>query len=197
MRTLTQFIDEQIDEYELHSNSSNYDKVFSKIRIKAQRELQKLGYWDSAPTKLIGKAKTKVFTEEQLLKVQVRMRYYLEGLSDKEKKLDHEKVKATAYRYDEFTNEFIPVDGKNYNPDSYNSNQYVISKKEIEEKKKDIMLEAIFNYLYTPIDEDKLETLLYTAKLSDDPFKVAQALEQLKEPEGHLFKKKNNKKRLD
>lgn len=190
MRTLTQFINEQIDEYELHSNSSNYDKIFSKIRIKAQRELQKLGYWDDAPTKLIGKAKTKIFTEEQLLKVQVRMRYYLEGLSDKEKKLDHEKVKATAYRYDEFTNEFIPVDGKNYNPDSYNSNQYVISKKEIEDKKKDIMLEAIFNYLYTPIDEDKLETLLYTAKLSDDPFKVAQALEELKEPEGHLFKRR-------
>lgn len=190
MRTLTQFIDEQIDEYELHSNSSNYDKVFSKIRIKAQRELQKLGYWDDAPTKLIGKAKTKIFTEDQLLKVQVRMRYYLEGLSDKEKKLNHEKVKATAYRYDEFTNDFIPVDEKNYNPDSYNSNQYVISKKEIEEKKKNIMLEAIFNYLYTPIDEDKLETLLYTAKLSDDPFKVAQALEELKEPEGHLFKRR-------
>lgn len=195
MRTLTQFIDEQIDEYELHSNSSNYDKVFSKIRIKAQRELQKLGYWDDAPTKLIGKAKTKIFTEDQLLKVQVRMRYYLEGLSDKEKKLNHEKVKATAYRYDEFTNDFIPVDEENYNPDSYNSNQYVISKKEIEEKKKNIMLEAIFNYLYTPIDEDKLETLLYTAKLSDDPFKVAQALEELKEPEGHLFKRR--KKRLD
>lgn len=195
MRTLTQFINEQIDEYELHSNSSNYNKIFSKIRIKAQRELQKLGYWDNAPTKLIGKAKTKIFTEEQLLKVQVRMRYYLEGLSDKEKKLDDEKVKATAYRYDEFTNEFIPVDGKNYNPDSYNSNQYIISKKEIENKKKEMMLEAIFNYLYTPIDEDKLETLLYTAKLSDDPFKVAQALEELKEPEGHLFKRR--KKRLD
>lgn len=194
MRTLTQFINEQIDEYELHSNSSNYDKVFSKIRIKAQRELQKLGYWDNAPTKLIGKAKTKIFTEEQLLKVQVRMRYYLEGLSDKEKNLNHQKVKATAYQYDEFTNEFIPVDEKNYNPDNYNSNQYVISKKEIEDKKKDIMLEAIFNYLYTPIDEDKLETLLYTAKLSDDPFKVAQALEELKEPEGHLFKKRTTKK---
>lgn len=194
MRTLTQFINEQIDEYELHSNSSNYNKIFSKIRIKAQRELQKLGYWDNAPTKLIGKAKTKIFTEEQLLKVQVRMRYYLEGLSDKEKKLDDEKVKATAYRYDEFTNEFIPVDGKNYNPDSYNSNQYIISKKEIENKKKEMMLEAIFNYLYTPIDEDKLETLLYTAKLSDDPFKIAQALEELKEPEGHLFKKRITKK---
>lgn len=194
MRTLTQFINEQIDEYELHSNSSNYDKIFSKIRIKAQRELQKLGYWDNAPTKLIGKAKTKIFTEEQLLKVQVRMRYYLEGLSDKEKKLDHQKVKATAYRYDEFINDYIPVDEENYNPDSYNSNQYIISKKEIENKKKDIMLEAIFNYLYTPIDEDKLETLLYTAKLSDDPFKVAQALEELKEPEGHLFKKRTTKK---
>lgn len=194
MRTLTQFINEQIDEYGLHSNSSNYDKIFSKIRIKAQRELQKLGYWDNAPAKLIGKAKTKVFTEEQLLKVQVRMRYYLEGLSDKEKNLNHKKVKATAYRYDEFTNNFIPVDEENYSPDNYNSNQYVISKKEIEDKKKDIMLEAIFNYLYTPIDEDKLETLLYTAKLSDDPFKVAQALEQLKEPEGHLFKKRTTKK---
>lgn len=194
MRTLTQFINEQIDEYELHSNSSNYDKIFSKIRIKAQRELQKLGYWDNAPTKLIGKAKTKIFTEEQLLKVQVRMRYYLEGLSDKEKKLDHKKVKATAYRYDEFINDYIPVDEENYNPDSYNSNQYIISKKEIENKKKDIMLEAIFNYLYTPIDEDKLETLLYTAKLSDNPFKVAQALEELKEPEGHLFKKRTTKK---
>ena len=194
MRTLTQFINEQIDEYELHSNSSNYDKIFSKIRIKAQRELQKLGYWDNAPTKLIGKAKTKIFTEEQLLKVQVRMRYYLEGLSDKEKKLDHKKVKATTYRYDEFINDYIPVDEENYNPDSYNSNQYIISKKEIENKKKDIMLEAIFNYLYTPIDEDKLETLLYTAKLSDDPFKVAQALEELKEPEGHLFKKRTTKK---
>lgn len=194
MRTLTQFINEQIDEYELHSNSSSYDKIFSKVRIKAQRELQKLGYWDAAPTKLIGKAKTKVFTEEQLLKVQVRMRYYLEELSDKEKKLDHRKVKATAYRYDELTNNFIPVDEENYNPDSYNSDQYIISKKEIEDKKKEIMLEAIFNYLYTPIDKDKLENLLYTAKLSDDPFKVAQALEELKEPEGHLFKKRTTKK---
>ena len=59
MQTLTQFVDNQIKKYDLSNKFVDEDKQFFKIRIKAQRELEKLGYWKNAKTETIGKAKTR------------------------------------------------------------------------------------------------------------------------------------------
>ena len=53
--TLTQFVEEQIERFEIDGNP----KTINKIRIKCTRVLKELGMWDNAETKLIGRKKDK------------------------------------------------------------------------------------------------------------------------------------------
>ena len=92
MQTLSDFVNKQIKNY----NLNNDEKIFFKIRIKAQRELEKMDLWQNAKTETIGKAKTRVFSKEQLGQLEIKLAPYLEKLSTKEKNLNYDEVKALA-----------------------------------------------------------------------------------------------------
>ena len=49
----------------------------SKLRIKFSRELQKLGYWDTAEKKVIGRNETRLFTDEQLNQLSIKVEPHL------------------------------------------------------------------------------------------------------------------------
>lgn len=196
MQTLTQFVDNQIKKYDLSNKFVDEDKQFFKIRIKAQRELEKLGYWKNAKTETIGKAKTRVFTNEQLGKLEVEMTPYLEKLSTKANKLNYSQVKDLASKI---------ADGENKTPTEEKLEQFhkgnetqapIISKKDVEQKKQQIMFEALFEHFFTPVNTKKLENLMITIELTDDEFKKASALKELNHPKGHLFKRKTIFERL-
>lgn len=194
MQTLSDFVNKQIKNYNLNNN----EKIFFKIRIKAQRELEKMDLWQNAKTETIGKAKTRVFSKEQLGQLEIKLAPYLEKLSTKEKNLNYDEVKALASKIADSENpEFAEKEMKNFYKQAKNSIPApIISKKDVEQKKQKIMIEALFEHFFTPIDTEKLEDLMTTIKLTDDDLKKASALEELKHPEGHLFQRKTFFNRL-
>ena len=60
--TLTDYINIQIEKFDI----PNTEKNQNKLRIKFTRTLQKLGYWENAEKKIIGRNETRLFTDEQL-----------------------------------------------------------------------------------------------------------------------------------
>lgn len=194
MQTLSDFVNKQIKNY----NLNNDEKIFFKIRIKAQRELEKMDLWQNAKTETIGKAKTRVFSKEQLGQLEIKLAPYLEKLSTKEKNLNYDEVKALASKIADGENpEFAEKEMKNFYKQAKNSVPApIISKKDVEQEKQKIMIEALFEHFFTPIDTEKLEDLMTTIKLTDDDFKKASALEELKHPEDHLFQRKTFFNRL-
>ena len=70
---LRTFIDDLLEK----CNIENNDKNVKKFRIKCTRSLQKLGFWDSAPTVLNGRNNVKLFTKEQLDLLEADMFNYL------------------------------------------------------------------------------------------------------------------------
>lgn len=191
MHTLSDFVDEQIEKYVLQTKNTPYEETFAKIRIKAQRELQKLGYWQTAKTKVIGKAKTRLFTEEQLQELATVMKPYFEKQAAKAIQADYQTLLENTSIAEDYTL-FTPED-KDYKltKNSSRRDPYEITKKELEKKANAIMLKALFELFYTPLNYKKLENTMYTLKLSDEPFKLAEAKHILEHPEGILYKKKD------
>ena len=71
--TLTEFIDEQCTRLNLPKD----EKTVMKMRNKFTRTLKDLGIWDQAETKIIDRARTKVFTNDQLYQLQQAVRSYI------------------------------------------------------------------------------------------------------------------------
>lgn len=78
MITLVDFIDEQIKFYGIEDTSTNRNK----LRKKFTRSLQMLGFWDNAKTVNTKTKPAKVFTEKQILQLQVKEEEYLLKLSN-------------------------------------------------------------------------------------------------------------------
>ncbi|TWT09772.1 hypothetical protein [Streptococcus sp. sy004] len=72
-RTLNQFIDEQITKFEIPDTEQNQ----KRLRAKFMRVLKELNFWDNAETRIVGKSKTKVFTQDQLLQLYLKVENYL------------------------------------------------------------------------------------------------------------------------
>lgn len=190
MHTLSDFVDEQIEKYVLQTKNTPYEETFAKVRIKAQRELQKLGYWQTAKTKVIGKAKTRLFTDKQLQELATVMKPYLEKQAAKAIKADYK----TLLENTSIAEDYIPFPLKKSHNQTENytdPDPYEISQNEIKKKARDIMLKALFEEFYTPLDYKKLEDAMYTLKLSEEPFRLAEAKHILDHPEGILYKKKD------
>lgn len=190
MNTLSDFVDEQIEKYVLQTKNTPYEETFAKVRIKAQRELQKLGYWQTAKTKVIGKAKTRLFTDKQLQELATVMKPYLEKQAAKAIKADYKTLLEST----SIAEDYIPLPLKKSHNQAENytdPNPYEISQNEIQKKARDIMLKALFKEFYTPLDYKKLEDAMYTLKLSEEPFRLAEAKHILDHPEGILYKKKD------
>ena len=61
--TLTDYVNTQIEKFDIPDTEKNR----SKLRIKFTRELKRLGYWDTAEKKVIGRNETRLFSDEQLI----------------------------------------------------------------------------------------------------------------------------------
>lgn len=190
MHTLSDFVDEQIEKYVLQTKNTPYEETFAKVRIKAQRELQKLGYWQTAKTKVIGKAKTRLFTDKQLQELATVMKPYLEKQAAKAIKADYKTLLESTSIAEDYIP--FPLKKSHNQAEKYTDpDPYEISQNEIQKKARDIMLKALFEEFYTPLDYKKLEDAMYTLKLNEEPFRLAEAKHILDHPEGILYKKKD------
>ena len=71
--SLSVYVEDILNEF----NISDDELTFNKIRKKYQRELQKMGYWDKAEIKFIGRSKIKLFFEIELYEVGLKVSDYL------------------------------------------------------------------------------------------------------------------------
>lgn len=153
--TLTQFIEEQMEKFDIQNNEKN----FLKLRQKFQRELKKLNIWEDAETKLIGRAKTRVFTNEQLNKLYIHVEEYLIKISP----IDKEKFESYRNQLESNKEAFYNTDWNEFYKDE---NYYSI--KVTTEMKKDFMLEALFLKFFEPINTKQWEDDLELDSVVDD-----------------------------
>lgn len=153
--TLTQFIEEQMEKFDIQDNEKN----FFKLRQKFQRELKKLNIWEEANTKLIGRSKTRVFTKEQLSRLYIRVEAYLVKLSP----IDKEKLESYRNQLESNKESFYNTDWNEFYKDENYPNIKVTKK-----MKQEFMLEAVFLKFFEPINTKQWEDDLELDSVVDD-----------------------------
>lgn len=170
---LSTYVEDTMDIFEIPNNKSN----FARIRKKFQRELDKMGVWKKAKTKRIGRSKTKLFSENDLLSARLSITDYLL----KNGNIDEESYKAYQ---DDFKNadNFSLVRTQEKEEEKEFLRMCGISEVTHQEKL-NLMIEAIFKVFYDEIDIELWNSDKATGSLAnfDDPqgiegFKVMKRL---------------------
>lgn len=152
--TLREFIDTLLNKCKIESNPKNV----KKFRIKCQRSLQKLGFWDDAPTELQGRNIVKLFSKEQLDLLEADLFKYVIKQSKKNfrelSKIAEESIESNSAIFDtEEVDEYFHLPVSQY-------------------EQNNIMLRALFNLFFTDINikqwqEDRELVALYEATQDD------------------------------
>lgn len=71
--TLQEYVEHQISAFKIKNTSKNQEK----IKMKAMRELQKLGLWQQAKTKKVSRYTIKVFNNDEIALLNQKMENYL------------------------------------------------------------------------------------------------------------------------
>lgn len=141
--TLRTFIDDMLNLCNMENNSENV----KKFRVKFTRELKKMGIWETAPEIIQGKNSTKVFSQQQLDLLKANLFNYLA----KQSRLNVKKLTKIAQETIEFNEqqkELLPEQLE----ELYNKTNNPYSMPVTPAEEKDIMLRALFELFFTPID---------------------------------------------
>lgn len=179
--TLSQFVEEQLTRFEIPDTEKNQNK----LRIKFTRELKKLGMWDSAKTKLIGRKHTKVFTPQNFQILYNGVEPYLLKLSN----IDTEKLKEHRHKLEEWLDELAtPTDYYDYNQQQYKPP--TVTQTEVIE----VMITAIFEKFFEPLNIEQWNndkaTIFYTDDIDADSIDYFKSSERLKNPVASYTKEK-------
>lgn len=146
LKRLSEFIDDMIQKYQIEEIKN----IKKSLRRKFVTELEAMGEWDKAKYKTFGRNRTKVFKYEILDRLEERCQAYL--------------VKKSGNDYNKFKDYQRSIDGENYFKEltedelkdiqekvAFRSWAGSISKEEI----RDVMLTALFEKFFTPLDVDQ------------------------------------------
>lgn len=179
--TLSEFIDEQITRFKIEPTENN----LNKIRSKCVRTLKKLNLWENAETKLVERSKTKIFPQWQIDDLYKETEpYFLKIGNIDEKEL--ENYRQNIYKMFE--------ERSNSQTSSANNFETIkVSKSE----KVALMIEALYNKYFEPIDEKQWNHDLEisdSASLFDEEvqggIEVFEARKRLKNPIKSYVKEK-------
>lgn len=190
--SVRELVESAIKEYQLHDDESSrkaYEMMF-------RRTLEKLGYTvvDDVDViyEVVGKSKTKKFSQrikDRLFFSKNIYNYFIDNSVDeavKNKKSYDELISEIRHRRDD------AIMYEN-NRDSYDDAVPTVSNAQLQQHKRNMMLEAIFNIFYTEFDEEQLRYDLNLA-LTSDEFNVTPDLIDAEyryhHPEGNYFHKK-------
>ncbi|MFT9270171.1 MAG: hypothetical protein ABF539_11690 [Liquorilactobacillus nagelii] len=145
MKTLSEFIEEQIYNYDIEDTSRNK----KKLRIKFVRELKKLNLWENAQEKIVDKAKTKVFSKNELSILLKRTENYL----IKQSGISLEEYKRVKKENLKILDEQINIDYEEEKNNIYREypDPDIISSQE----KVEVMVSALFERFFTPINVEQ------------------------------------------
>ncbi|XHW30620.1 hypothetical protein ABVB01_01160 [Streptococcus dysgalactiae subsp. equisimilis] len=185
LQSRQQFVIEQVSFFGIDDTQKNFKKIYTK----AKRILESWDYWQDAPTKVIERNRTKLFTQEQLQKLKFNMETYLLKQSSKYDykhylKLTSQITEQVGAMEDDMENEHHPL---NLSPQAFDKmmmqassdDPYYISQVSREEKL-EVMMTALFERFFTPLDLNlwnKDISLVEGARLADDPLQVISSLE--------------------
>ena len=146
LKRLSEFIDDMIQKYQIEEIKN----IKKSLRRKFVTELEAMGQWDKANSKTFGRNRTKVFNYEILDRLEKRCERYL--------------VKKSGFDFDKFKDYKSNIDSENYFEELtedelkdmheravFRSWAGSISKEEI----RDVMLTALFEKFFTPIDVEQ------------------------------------------
>jgi len=158
--TLTDYVNTQIEKYDIPDTEKNR----SKLRIKFTRELQKLGYWETAEKKVIGRNETRLFSDQQLNDLSIEVEPYLlkQGNVDIE---ELEKYRQNFENYvEDIHNQTNESHQQQLEEEQYQSPR--VTKREAME----VMLTALFEKFFEPLDVQKWnqdKATIHFAELTD------------------------------
>lgn len=158
--TLTDYVNTQIEKYDIPDTEKNR----SKLRIKFTRELQRLRYWDTAEKKVIGRNETRLFTDEQLNQLSIEVEPYLL----KQGNVDIEELEEYRQNLENYVEEISNQTNESYQQ-QLEAEQYEppkVTKREAME----VMLTALFENFFEPLDVQKWnqdKATIHFSELSD------------------------------
>lgn len=191
--TVSDLIDKLIEEYKLENPKNNRSAYTAEV----YRILHETGIWDHAIIEKKGKKKLRYFSEQQKnnLIANKRMYNYLiksstsdEIRSQRAYEKIQEDIRKRRERYIEHLSSLKNTE---------NSLAPRLSDDEFIQCKNNMMLQAIFECFFTPINESLLYDDLYQMLLKDEldiTIKDINAEKRLSHPEGNYYKKRPHNK---
>lgn len=158
--TLTDYVNTQIEKYDIPDTEKNR----SKLRIKFTRELQRLRYWDTAEKKVIGRNETRLFTDEQLNQLSIEVEPYLL----KQGNVDTEELEEYRQNFEKYIEDIHNQTNESHQQ-QLEAEQYEppkVTKREAIE----VMLTALFEKFFEPLDVQKWnqdKETIHFAELTD------------------------------
>ena len=158
--TLTDYVNTQIEKFDIQDTEKNRNK----LRIKSTRTLQELGYWDTAEKKVIGRNETRLFTDEQLNQLSIKVEPYLL----KQGNIDTEELEEYRQNFEQYIEDVSNQTNETYQQ-QIEAEQYEppkVTKREAME----VMLTALFEKFFEPLDVQKWnqdKATIHFAELSD------------------------------
>ena len=158
--TLTDYVNTQIEKYDIPDTEKNR----SKLRIKFTRELKRLRYWDTAEKKVIGRNETRLFTDEQLNQLSIEVEPYLL----KQGNVDIEELEEYRQNFENYVEDIHNQTNESHQQ-QLEAEQYEaprVTKREAME----VMLTALFQKFFEPLDVQKWnqdKETIHFAELTD------------------------------
>ena len=158
--TLTDYVNTQIEKYDIPDTEKNR----SKLRIKFTRELKRLRYWDTAEKKVIGRNETRLFSDQQLNDLSIEVEPYLL----KQGNVDIEELEKYRQNFENYVEDIHNQTNESHQQ-QLEAEQYEaprVTKREAME----VMLTALFEKFFEPLDVQKWnqdKETIHFAELTD------------------------------
>ncbi|PRT78656.1 hypothetical protein [Streptococcus anginosus] len=196
-KPLSQYVDEQITFFNLEDTKKNR----TKLKMKFQRSLIELGLWDSAEQQVIGRKKTRVFSEEELNILSRHVQNYLIKLANWNQEAIKKSEKESLEEMERLQLSFAEDDEAKYNFDAHQELRKTFGPLKVsQEEEIYVMTKAIFELFFTPLDvktwNADRKLVYYTNPLDKaaiKDIKYLTAKERLKNPSFYFSRKPNDK----
>lgn len=157
--SLSTYVEYIMEEFGIPKNKAN----FVKVRKKFQRELDKKGLWEKAETKLDGRTKTKIFSENDLFYARLSIRDYLL----KNGNIDKAKYYAYLDSIDDYLESRFEEPKEESREEKENREKYNRVKATHQEIL-DLKIDAIFKIFYDDIDIEQWNSdKIYVDEIDD------------------------------
>lgn len=190
--SVKELVNSIIEEYQLPTQG---DEAFLTYRQKTSRTLKELGIWDKGIPKTVGKKKIMYFTEHQRQELLADKSFYnyIRDRSQSEEINNSKRYEEIQKAIEERRISHIEY-LESLKHDDYNEATPVITKKEFDDYKRDMMITALFQKFFSPINENLLLNDLYQVQILEDEVDLQiadiEAEHRLSHPNLYYYKEK-------